>query len=103
MTNKETPEITEEQKQAALMIEVLSNDILEKLKAGENDVDIQLLMDAIEAYAAFPNFDAEEVKKWKARISEITKHLEKQYQQVQAELSDLVEKNPHLVESKKED
>lgn len=98
MSDKEenTGELTEDQKEAAKMIESLSQDILNQLEAGNMDVDIQLLMDAIEAYAAHPNYNAESVKRWRDRIGQITKLLEVQYAKVQEELKEVMKNNPKI-------
>lgn len=98
MENKEeNPQpITEEQKEAATMIESLSEDILNKLRSGDTDVDVQLLMNAIETYASFPNYDKEAATRWKGRLEEITKLLEIQYKKVQDELQQIVKNNPKI-------
>ena len=98
MENKEENQhpISAEQKEAAIMIEALSEDILNKLKAGETDVDVQLLMNAIEAYASYPNYDKEAAQRWKSRIQEITRLLEAQYKKVQEELQQIVKNNPKI-------
>lgn len=89
-------EISKEQADAAIMIENLSQDILKSLKKGSSDVDIQLLMDAIEAYASYPNYHEASVKRWKERIGEITKLLELQYIKVQDQLKEMMANNPKI-------
>lgn len=98
MSNKEenTGELTEDQKEASIMIDALSEEILKKLETGDMNVDIKLLMDAIEAYASHPNYDVESVKKWKDRIGQITKLLEVQYSKVQKELKEIMKNNPKI-------
>jgi hypothetical protein len=86
----------EEQEQYAALIERLSVETLETLKAGNTNVDIAALMQAIEAYSKFPNYYKPAVERWKARLAEITEILENQYKKVQEEIKNLTDNNPKL-------
>lgn len=86
----------EEQEQYAALIERLSVETLEALKAGNTNVDIAALMKAIEAYSKFPNYYKPAVERWKARLAEITGILEEQYKKVQEEIKNLTDNNPKL-------
>jgi len=86
----------EEQERYAELIESISTDILAALKTGNINVDVAGLMQAIEAYAKFPNHYKPAVERWKARLSEITDILEAQYTKVQQEIKNLTDNNPKL-------
>lgn len=93
--NQEQPK-NEEQEQYAAVIERLSVETLEALKAGDTNVDIAGLMQAIEAYSQFPNYYKPAVERWKGRLAEITGILEEQYKKVQEEIKNLTDNNPKL-------
>jgi hypothetical protein len=93
--NQEQPR-NEEQEQYAALIERLSVDTLKDLQAGNTNVDIAGLMQAIEAYSKFPNYYKPAVERWKARLAEITQVLEAQYKKVQEEIKNMTDNNPKL-------
>ncbi len=100
MPNNKDQEIetsnNEEQDKFAALIERLSVETLEALKAGETNVDIASLMKAIESYAAFPNYYKPAVERWRGRLAEITQILEEQYKRVQEEIKALTDNDPKL-------
>ncbi len=94
-TENQEPRNEEQEKYAAL-IEELSIETLKSLKAGDTNLDIAGLMQAIEAYSKFPNYYKPSVERWKARLAEITEILEAQYKKVQEEIKNLTDNNPKL-------
>lgn len=86
----------EDQDEAALLIETVSQDILNSLKEGKGDINIEPLMDAIKTYSSFPNYNKAAVERWKGRIAEITAILEEEYKKVEAELHQLMENDRKL-------
>ncbi|MGV2433207.1 MAG UNVERIFIED_CONTAM: hypothetical protein LVQ98_08170 [Rickettsiaceae bacterium] len=84
------------QDETALLIETVSQDILNSLKEGNGNIDIEPLMNAIQTYSSFPNYNKAAVERWKGRIAEITAILEEEYKKVEAELKQLMENDRKL-------
>jgi len=96
-TTDPTPPVRdEEQEKFAALIEALSIDTLEAMKAGDINVDIEPLMNAVEAYSSFPQYNKIAVERWKNRLAEITDLLQEQYKKVQEEIKTLTDNNPKL-------
>lgn len=86
----------EDQSEVAANVENILQNILKELEAGNTDVDIEKLLNSIETYSSFPDFEKEKVQRWKENIEQITKLLEAQYLKVQQELQEMMQNNPKI-------
>ncbi len=81
---------SKKQEEAALAIEIFSQQVLEALKFGEEDVDMEPLMQAIEVYSSFPESHMPDVERWQQRLVEISGLVETERDSAELELRALV-------------